>query len=261
MRIDSFLLVVLLALTCRSWAAASPVDSIFMSEGDYPALVKQVDGRIYASKQKTSSPYLRDLWSDSLSRHVDSIQTQAYSQDTLTTKALSHSIEASLWKPHSGKAMLWALLPGGGQIYNRKYWKLPIVWGAFMACFYSVSWNSRQYQDYHAAYRDIMSENTAQNTAWLVFAPAGAKAEDYAQYSSLKQTLKRGNDFYRRYRDLSIVVSVLVYGLSILDAYVDAELYTFDISPDLSLKVVPEVGMPKLGNPSFQLGVNCSLTF
>ena len=151
-----------------------------MSEGDYPALVKQVDGRIYASKQKTSSPYLRDLWSDSLSRHVDSIQAQDYSQDTLTTKALSRSIEASLWKPHSGKAMLWALLPGGGQIYNRKYWKLPIVWGAFMACFYSVSWNSRQYQDYHAAYRDIMSENPAQNTAWLVFAPAGAKAEDYA---------------------------------------------------------------------------------
>jgi hypothetical protein len=157
--------------------------------------------------------------------------------------------------------MLWALLPGGGQIYNRKYWKLPIVWGAFMACYYAVSWNHRQYQEYHAAYRDIMSEDPSKNTAWLVFAPTGAKAEDYAQYSSLKQTLKRGNDFYRRYRDLSIVVSVLVYGLSILDAYVDAELYTFDISPDLSLRVVPEVGLPKLGLPAYQLGVNCSLTF
>ena len=55
--------------------------------------------------------------------------------------------------------MLWALLPGGGQIYNRKYWKLPIVWGAFMACYYAVSWNHRQYQEYHAAYRDIMSED------------------------------------------------------------------------------------------------------
>ena len=82
-----------------------------------------------------------------------------------------------------------------------------------------------------------------------------------ATSSSLRSTLKRGNDFYRRYRDLSIVATVLVYGLSILDAYVDAELYTFDISPDLSLRVVPEVGLPKLGLPSYQMGVNCSLTF
>ena len=166
------------------------------------------------------------------------------------------------WQPNSSKALLWALLPGGGQIYNRKYWKLPIVWGAFMACYYSVTWNHRQYQDYHAAYRDLSSEDPSKNTSWLAFAPAGAKAEDYKTYqSSLKSTLKRGNDFYRRYRDLSILASVLVYGLSILDAYVDAELYTFDISPDLSLRVAPEVGLPKLGIPSYQLGVNCSLTF
>ena len=166
------------------------------------------------------------------------------------------------WQPDSSKALLWALLPGGGQIYNRKYWKLPIVWGAFMTCYYSVTWNHRQYQDYHAAYRDLSSEDPSKNTSWLAFAPAGAKAEDYKTYqSTLKSTLKRGNDFYRRYRDLSILASILVYGLSILDAYVDAELYTFDISPDLSLRVAPEVGLPKLGIPSYQLGVNCSLTF
>lgn len=100
-----------------------------MSEGDYPALVKQVDGRMYASKQKTSSPYLRDLWSDSLSRHVDSIQTQAYSQDTLTTKlsrARLRRVSGSLIR--KGYASR-ALLPGGGPDHNRKYWKLPIVWG------------------------------------------------------------------------------------------------------------------------------------
>ena len=166
------------------------------------------------------------------------------------------------WQPNSSKALLWALLPGGGQIYNRKYWKLPIVWGAFMTCYYSVTWNHRQYQDYHAAYRDLSSEDPSKNTSWLAFAPAGAKAEVYKTYqSTLQSTLKRGNDFYRRYRDLSILASILVYGLSILDAYVDAELYTFDISPDLSLRVAPEVGLPKLGIPSYQLGVNCSLTF
>lgn len=170
--------------------------------------------------------------------------------------------QQALWQPNSTKAILWAFLPGGGQIYNRKYWKLPIVWGAFMACYYSITWNNRQYQEYHAAYRDLSGPDPEHNTSWLVFAPTGAQASDYQQYqSSLRSTLKRGNDFYRRYRDLSIVATVLVYGLSILDAYVDAELYTFDISPDLSLRVVPEVGFPKLGLPSYQMGVNCSLTF
>ena len=168
---------------------------------------------------------------------------------------------APLWQPNSTKALLWALLPGGGQIYNRKYWKLPIVWGALTACYYAISWNNRQYRDYHEAYRDIMSADPATNTAWLAFAPAGAKAEDYAQYSSLRSTLKRGNDYYRRYRDLSIVATVLVYGLSLLDAYVDAELYTFDISPDLSLRLSPEIAVPALPRPALQLGVNCSLTF
>lgn len=250
MRICPSLLLCLLSLSGYISVEASPaVDTSLVRTEPYLPLETSILGSA-SSQPKTPIRYL-GTW-------TDSIPPQEKAVDTL---ALKRSIEQSLWKPHSGKAMLWALLPGGGQIYNRKYWKLPIVWGAFMACYYAVSWNHRQYQEYHAAYRDIMSEDPSKNTAWLVFAPSGAKAEDYAQYSSLKQTLKRGNDFYRRYRDLSVVVSVLVYGLSILDAYVDAELYTFDISPDLSLRVVPEVGLPKLGLPAYQLGVNCSLTF
>lgn len=189
---------------------------------------------------------------DSLARTAEVPQVQLSPQATAI---------APLWQPNSTKALLWALLPGGGQIYNRKYWKLPIVWGALTACYYAISWNNRQYRDYHEAYRDIMSADPATNTAWLAFAPAGAKAEDYAQYSSLRSTLKRGNDYYRRYRDLSIVATVLVYGLSLLDAYVDAELYTFDISPDLSLRFSPEIAVPALPRPALQLGVNCSLTF
>ena len=250
MRICPSLLLCLLSLSGYISVGASPaVDTSLVRTEPYLPLEATILGST-SSQPRTPIRYL-GTW-------TDSIPPQEKAVDTL---ALKRSIEQSLWKPHSGKAMLWALLPGGGQIYNRKYWKLPIVWGAFMACYYAVSWNHRQYQEYHTAYRDIMSEDPSKNTAWLVFAPSGAKAEDYAQYSSLKQTLKRGNDFYRRYRDLSVVVSVLVYGLSILDAYVDAELYTFDISPDLSLRVVPEVGLPKLGLPAYQLGVNCSLTF
>ena len=192
----------------------------------------------------------------------DSITTSIQEPLPDFTKQAQQIRQELLWQPNSTKAILWGLLPGGGQIYNRKYWKLPIVWGAFMTCYFAITWNNRQYQEYHAAYRDLSSADPEHNTAWLVFAPSGAKASDYQQYqSSLRSTLKRGNDFYRRNRDLSVVASIRVYGLSILDAYVDAELFSFDISPDLSLRVVPEVGLPKLGIPSYQMGVNCSLTF
>lgn len=168
---------------------------------------------------------------------------------------------ATPWQPKSGKALLWAIIPGGGQIYNRKYWKLPIVWGALATCVYFVGWNGRMYNEYHAAYRDIMSADPATNTAWLAFAPSGAKAEDYEKYSYLKSTLQRGNDYYRRYRDLSVVLTVAVYGLSLLDAYVDAELFTFDISPDLSMRITPSVALPTPQIPSYQMGVMCHLTF
>ncbi|WP_455109038.1 DUF5683 domain-containing protein [Porphyromonas sp.] len=247
----SSLLLGLALLMGTTSARASAPDSL-LTLRSYPS---------FASTGLQSSPsYLGDeaprrglvARYDSLLRVPEEPQVQLSPQATAI---------APLWQPNSTKALLWALLPGGGQIYNRKYWKLPIVWGALTACYYAISWNNRQYRDYHEAYRDIMSADPATNTAWLAFAPAGAKAEDYAQYSSLRSTLKRGNDYYRRYRDLSIVATVLVYGLSLLDAYVDAELYTFDISPDLSLRLSPEIAVPALPRPALQLGVNCSLTF
>ncbi len=170
-------------------------------------------------------------------------------------------IEKETWIPNSKTAMLWAILPGGGQIYNRKYWKLPIVWGAFMTCYYSISWNQRMYNEYHTAYRDIKSEDPSKNTAWLAFAPRGAKAEDYKKYDYLTRNLERGNKFYRRYRDLSIVAGILVYGLSVLDAYVDAELATFDISPDLSLQVTPRLMNTPQEPYDLKVGVGCSLRF
>lgn len=190
-------------------------------------------------------------------------------KDSLT---LEHSttkefIMSTVWRPKPNHALLWSILPGGGQIYNRKYWKVPIVWGALMSCFYAINWNQKLYSEYHAAYRDIKSENPAINTAWLAFAPRGTKPEDYPQMSRLTGTLKRGNDYYRRYRDISIVVGVLLYGLSMLDAYVDAELYSFDISPDLSMKISPMVTTNTSnlvsieGTAPYQVGLACNFSF
>lgn len=179
---------------------------------------------------------------------------------TKTTLAITHNI-TDTWQPKGSKALLWSIIPGGGQVYNRKYWKLPIVWGALATCAYFIGFNARMYDEYHTAYRDIMSSDPTNNTAWLAFAPLGAVPADHAKYAYLKSTLQRGNDYYRRYRDLSIVLAVGIYGLSMLDAYVDAELFTFDISPDLSVRIAPSVTPPMPYNTSYQMGMACNITF
>lgn len=120
----------------------------------------------------------------------------------------------------------------------------------------------KKYTEYHEAYRDMSSEDPSKNTAWLAFTPKGTLASDYQKYSYLKGTFQRGDEYFRRWRDLSIVISVAVYGLSILDAYVDAELYTFDISEDLSMKIYPEINTNKiLGMENISLSLGCSLYF
>ena len=138
------------------------------------------------------------------------------------------------------KKALWLAIafPGGGQIYNHKYWKLPIVYGGFLGCYYALSWNNNMYRDYSQAYIDIMAKNPATHS-YMNFLPPSYDVE--ANKERLKDIFRRKKDFYRRYRDMSFFCMLAVYGLSIIDAYVDAELSSFDISPDLSMKVKPSV--------------------
>lgn len=177
--------------------------------------------------------------------------------------------EIKPFKPDPKKALLFSLIPGGGQIYNRKYWKLPIVYGAFMGCMYAITWNNKNYQDYSTAYFDIIldynkvkansSYDGPWSSSWTVFIPKGEEKQ-YVQNTQFQDNLKRRKDYFRRYRDLSIIISVGVYALSIVDAYVDAQLFDFDISPDLSFKWSPEVS-PKTRFTSETYGINCSLKF
>ena len=146
-------------------------------------------------------------------------------------------LNKKLFIPNPTKATwLAAVFPGGGQIYNRKYWKLPIIYGGFAGCAYALSWNSKMYKDYSQAYLDIMDSNPNTKSYEDLLPPN-------AQYNEeqLKNTLKRRKDSFRRFRDLSIFAFIGVYLISIIDAYVDAELSNFDISPDLSMKLEPAV--------------------
>ena len=167
------------------------------------------------------------------------------------------------WTPDPQRALWLAMvIPGAGQIYNRKYWKLPIIYGGFMGCIYALTWNNMMYKDYSQAYLDIM-DNDPNTASYNKFLHLGRQITDdnKARYTELFRNRK---DKYRRWRDMSFFVMLGVYAISVIDAYVDAELSVFDISKDLSLKVEPTV-IPNImgGNPlqAQSIGVNCSLNF
>jgi hypothetical protein len=167
------------------------------------------------------------------------------------------------WRPSPQRALWLALvLPGAGQIYNQKFWKLPIVYGGIMGCIYAMRWNNMMYRDYSQAYLDIMDDDP--NTAsYNQFLHLGAKITSSNQdhYTTI---FKKRKDYYRRYRDLSFFVLVGVYAISVIDAYVDAELSEFDISRDLSMKIEPAViNSRQSNNPlkSSAVGLQCSLHF
>ena len=142
------------------------------------------------------------------------------------------------FKPDPKKAVLMALVPGLGQIYNRKLWKIPIVYGGFLGCLYALTWNNQMYADYSQAYLDIMDDdpNTKSYMNMLPINYDITGRED--QY---KEIFKNKKNYYRKYRDMSIFAMIGVYLLSVVDAYVDAELSSFDISKDLSLRLQPAV--------------------
>ena len=170
--------------------------------------------------------------------------------DTLSTDEVSIMIDStkqvkvprdwSTWRPNPQRALWLALvLPGAGQIYNRKYWKLPIFYGGFLGCIYALSWNNMMYKDYSQAYLDIMDDdpNTASYNKFLHLGVQITSANE----KRYQEIFKNRKDKYRRWRDMSIFVMIGVYALSVIDAYVDAELSEFDISKDHSLEVKPTV--------------------
>ena len=170
----------------------------------------------------------------------------------------------STWRPDPKRALWLALvIPGGGQIYNRKYWKLPLVYGGFIGCMYAMSWNNMMYKDYSQAYQDLM-DNDPNTQSYNQFLHLGMKITTQSDIDRYKEIFRKRKDKYRRWRDLSFFVMLGVYALSVIDAYVDAELSVFDISDDLSLKVEPTIiNNRSSSNPldASSVGLQCSLNF
>ena len=170
----------------------------------------------------------------------------------------------STWRPDTKRAMWLAIvLPGAGQIYNRKYWKLPIIYGGFVGCAYAITWNNQMYHDYSQAYMDIMDDDPTTDS-YNQFLHLGATI-DASNMDRYKEIFRKRKDRYRRWRDMGVFVMIGVYAFSIIDAYVDASLSEFDISDDLTLRVEPAFmnSNPQSRTPfrSGTLGLQCSLTF
>lgn len=165
--------------------------------------------------------------------------------------------EKKEFKPDPVQAIwLGAVIPGYGQIMNRKYWKLPIVYAGFLGCYYAVGWNSNRYINYRNAYLDI-TDTDSQTNSFLYLIPPGYTIDSYGGTGAFTGLLKTGMERARYNRDLSVIVTIAYYGLTLIDAFVDAHLYDFDISTDLSLNLRPVI----LRENFFNAGTSSAFTY
>jgi hypothetical protein len=168
----------------------------------------------------------------------------SYAQDTLSVPVPEkHKFRAEPMKA----TMMAVIFPGFGQVYNRKYWKIPLVYAGFGGLIYSVGFNSSKYALYLKAYQDF-TDKIPETDSYLVLIPADPRTYDPVLFpleynrsneSYYKDGLIRLIDYHKRYRDLSYIGIAGWYLLSILDANVDASLFNYDISDNLDIAIAP----------------------
>lgn len=164
--------------------------------------------------------------------------------------------------------MMSAVFPGGGQIFNRKYWKLPIVYVGFGALIYSFSSNSNDYQMYYKGYMDF-TDDIKETNSYLEFVPADPAIydpmvnpnADPANTALVEEKMLRLIDYHKRYRDLSIILTGVWYMIQILDANVDASLLDYDVSDNLDLTFFPSMLTLPGRSPGASLNLQLTMAF
>jgi hypothetical protein len=163
--------------------------------------------------------------------------------------------------PH--KATLYsAVLPGLGQAYNGKYWKIPIVYAALGSVVYGISFNTKYFNKYKTAYRDLIIKDPA-NTSYFEIADKYNISHEEAQNAKwFEDALQNRKKYYKRNRDLCYFGFIAVYVLNMIDASVDAHFFNYDISDDLSMQLIPQVA-PGLSRDLQQpeLGMKININF
>lgn len=155
------------------------------------------------------------------------------------------SMRDSLWMAtHSAqRATLYsAVLPGLGQIYNRDYWKVPIVYAGFAAIVYFTIDNTNTYFDYRDGYYNLLNETG--NESYKQLAAYPPEALGYSKQAIL-DIFERNRDRFRRYREMNILTFIGFYLLNVIEANISAHFLHFDVSEELAFDV----------NPSLQKGI------
>lgn len=192
-------------------------------------LVKSILPDTIRVKNESPSP-------DSVPFRTDTVLIQTQSPLQLVDSPKVHSVRKA--------TLLSTYLPGAGQVYNRKAWKVPIIYAAFAGMGYLIKFNHDNFKKFDNAL--LTRYDNDPNTV-----------DDYATIYS-EDNLRSLSDFYRRNRDLSVIGITLIYVLNIVDAHVDAHLFNFNVDDDLSLRVNPTLEM---GPYSSSAGLSLSLHF
>lgn len=172
------------------------------------------------------------------------IASNSIAQSNAVAVSDSSKFQLKWNQPHSPlKATIYsAVLPGCGQIYNRKYWKAPIVYAGLGTCIYFISENTKNYRFWKNAYIAFNDNDLSTN-------PTG-EAEGLSSTQ-----LDLNQQYYKKLVDISYMSFLGVYALQIIDANVDAHLFSFDVSPNLSLNYTPVVS-PRFTGLHFTLNIH-----
>ena len=155
-------------------------------------------------------------------------QQTTVDSSSLKTSSKEVVIDSASIKHSPRKATIYsALLPGLGQVYNKKYWKVPVLYGAFALTGYFIHYNNVRYHKYN---KELIARDNSDTAS---FNPSLVRFDTDA--------IKSASDDYRRFRDLDIILTGLIYVLNIVDAHVDAHLFYFNVDDNLSLRITPQL--------------------
>ena len=165
------------------------------------------------------------------------LQTFAQEDSLIVLQGVPEETAESIEKKHSPKtaAILSAVLPGAGQIYNGSWWKVPVVYAGFAGIGYGLYFYQDYYKSFKTAYNDYRNPYLEQG----LNPPADTVLTVRGESGYSPVNVQQGRDFYRKYRDLCIIGLGLWYLANILDAYTEAHLFEFDVSDDLSIQWQP----------------------
>jgi len=181
------------------------------------------------------------------SQVVDSLEQVA--PDPVVVDSLEQADAAVKSKPKfipkPNRTLMWSLLPAGGQIYNRRWWKVPLVYGAFVGLGFAIDYNQNLYRDLRDAYLLALDDQPHQFSGTTIDSP---------------NALRNLRDSFDKNTQTAYVGIIILYALQSMEAYVDSHLRSFDVNDDLSFKLKPALDVNGLtGQPVMGIGISIPL--